>query len=408
MREPTSGAPDSTDALYNRSRAMKVLSDERRDGLVASSAENVTYLTGFDCPSPYMRREVQVFAVATADGRGRPSLVMPASFLAYLVDQPWYGGAVHVYGHPLVTPATDGTMDARDTRVAELLRTVPRHNSAVDALIAALTEAELLASRLALDETGVTPQTWNLLRERLGKADVAAGSTILRRIRMVKTEREVALLRRSSEIIEAAERDMLAAARVGVTEKELEGIIERRVMAEGAIVGYSYLGLGPRGALLRPASENAGRAGDLIRTEMGCTFHHYWSDTGRTAVLGSPSDRQRKLHVALLAGHRATLEALRVGTPASAIFDAAIRAVRAAGFATYERPHVGHGIGLQLYDVPTLSPADHTVLEAGMVINVEIPYYELGFGSMQIEDTLLITDKEPVLLSDAPRDLQVL
>lgn len=155
-------------------------------------------------------------------------------------------------------------------------------------------------------------------------------------------------------------------------------------------------------------SATAGVAGDLIRTEMGCTFHHYWSDTGRTAVLGFPSDRQRKLHAALLAGHRAALDALRVGTAASAVFDAAVRAVRAAGFSGYERPHVGHGIGLQLYDVPTLSPSDHTVMEAGMVINVEIPYYELGFGSMQIEDTLLVTDRQPLLLSDAPRELRVL
>jgi len=408
MHEPTSGVSDGAAALFNRPRAMQVLSDQRRDGLIASSAENVTYLTGFEAPSPYMRREVQVFAVATADGQSWPSLVMPASFLAYLVDQPWHGGAVHVYGHPLVTPPTDGTMDARDSRIAELLRTVPRHNSAVDAVIAALTELDLLDGTLALDETGVTPQTWSLLRERLDKADVAAGSAILRRIRMVKTEREMALLRRSSEIIEAAELDMLAAARVGTTEQELEGIIERRVMAEGATVGYSYLGVGSRGALLRPASGSAARAGDLIRTEMGCTFHHYWSDTGRTAVLGSPSDRQRRLHAALLAGHRAALEALRAGTPASTVFDAAVRAVRAAGFSTYERPHVGHGIGLQLYDVPTLSPTDRTVLEAGMVINVEIPYYELGFGSMQIEDTLLVTDKEPVLLSNVPWDLRVL
>ena len=68
----------------------------------------------------------------------------------------------------------------------------------------------------------------------------------------------------------------------------------------------------------------------------------------------------------------------------------------------------GHGIGLQLYDMPTLAPADRTVLEPGMVLNVELPYYELGFGSMQIEDTLVVTDAEPLLLSRAPRELRVL
>lgn len=408
MQQSASNPSGGDEALYNQPRAVKLLSEEDREALIASSAENVTYLTGFDAPSPYLRREVQVFAVATADGRAKPALVMPASFLAYLVDNGWHGGAVHLYGHPLVTLPAGGQLDPGDRRVAELLQTTSRHATALDALIAALTGMELCEAKLAVDETGMTAPTWRSLQERLTKAHVTAGSAMLRRIRAVKTDREVVLLRRSSEIIESAELEMLAAVRAGVAEKELDEIIQRRVTAEGGSIGYSYLGVGPRGALLRPASASTVRGGDLIRTEMGCTFHHYWSDTGRTAVLGAPSDRHRRLHAALLAGHRAALQATRAGTPASNVFDAAVRAVRTAGFSTYERPHVGHGIGLQLYDMPTLAPADRTVLEPGMVLNVELPYYELGFGSMQIEDTLVVTDAEPLLLSRAPRELRVL
>jgi Xaa-Pro dipeptidase len=90
------------------------------------------------------------------------------------------------------------------------------------------------------------------------------------------------------------------------------------------------------------------------------------------------------------------------------VFEAAVRAVRRSGLPEYRRAHCGHGIGLQLYDAPLLGPRDETVLEPGMVVNIEVPCYELGFGGMQLEDTAVVTDGTPLLLTHAPRDLAML
>ena len=122
----------------------------------------------------------------------------------------------------------------------------------------------------------------------------------------------------------------------------------------------------------------------------------------------APSDRQRRYFDALAAGHRAALDALRSGTPVGDVFDAAVHGVRRSGIPEYHRGHCGHGIGLQLYDAPLVSPSDDTILEPGMVVNVEVPYYELGFGGMQIEDTAVVTDGAPFLLTRAARELRVL
>jgi len=59
----------------------------------------------------------------------------------------------------------------------------------------------------------------------------------------------------------------------------------------------------------------------------------------------------------------------------------------------YSRHHCGHGIGIELHELPNIAPNDDTILEEGMIINIESPYYELGFGGMQVEDTMLVTNK---------------
>ena len=66
-------------------------------------------------------------------------------------------------------------------------------------------------------------------------------------------------------------------------------------------------------------------------------------------------------------------------------------AVRREGISHYKRSHIGHGIGLDGYDAPNIAPTNPETFEEGMVICVETPYYELGFGGLQVEDTLVVT-----------------
>ena len=83
------------------------------------------------------------------------------------------------------------------------------------------------------------------------------------------------------------------------------------------------------------------------------------------------------------------------------------RTAREAGLSDYSRPAYGHGIGREIYDFPSISHGDTTVIEAGMVINVEAPLYELGWGGLQIEDTLVVTETGAAYLADYSRELFV-
>jgi Xaa-Pro aminopeptidase len=87
------------------------------------------------------------------------------------------------------------------------------------------------------------------------------------------------------------------------------------------------------------------------------------------------------------------------------LFAAAVDTIRRAGLPEYRRHHVGHGIGLEMYEAPLLVENSDARLEAGMVINVETPYYESGYGGFQVEDTVLVTENGGELLTAADRSL---
>jgi Xaa-Pro aminopeptidase len=170
----------------------------------------------------------------------------------------------------------------------------------------------------------------------------------------------------------------------------------------------TVIGFGANSAL--PAafpSERALRPGDLVRFDVGCVFKGYHADVARTAVLGEPTDRQQALYDAVDAGVDAALAAIRPGAASRAVFDAAIAAVRGAGLPTFRRHHVGHGIGLEPAETPWVAP-DGPPLQAGMVLRIETPYYELGAAGVHIKETVLVNRGGAAVMNRSNRGLVVL
>jgi Xaa-Pro aminopeptidase len=95
------------------------------------------------------------------------------------------------------------------------------------------------------------------------------------------------------------------------------------------------------------------------------------------------------------------------GRPACDVFNGAVERVRELGIPHYRRHHVGHGIGVEYYDLPILNPRTEIPLETGMIFEVETPYYELGFGGAFIEDTVQVTDSGVKVLTELDRELHV-
>jgi Xaa-Pro aminopeptidase len=145
--------------------------------------------------------------------------------------------------------------------------------------------------------------------------------------------------------------------------------------------------------------------GDLLRFDGGCRYQLYASDIARMAIVGQPTAKQRDYYRAVREGTEAAVASVRAGASCAELFATAVATVRANGIRDYERSHCGHGIGIENYDPPHVTPGSTEVLEAGMVICLETPYYELGWGGVQAEDTLLVTDAGCERFTLQPPDL---
>ena len=225
----------------------------------------------------------------------------------------------------------------------------------------------------------------------------------------MKSAEELKRLERSLEITEKACKKAMESIREGVTELEIHQVFRRTIAEEDAVPVIDSVGAGSHSGFPHVrAGDYKVRKGDLIRFDIGCICNYYHSDTARNAVVGEPNGKQRTYYQAIKAGADRALELVRPGARASEIFEEAVKRVREAGIPHFRRTHVGHGIGIECYDPPFLSPISDHILEEGMVVNIETPYYEMGFGGLAVEDTLVVTKDGYRLLTKAKCDVFVL
>ena len=155
---------------------------------------------------------------------------------------------------------------------------------------------------------------------------------------------------------------------------------------------------------MQPSPDKRLTANSLIRYDVGCLYKGYFADIARTAFFGQPADIHKQRYQAIWEAQEAALNITKPGTRVSELFNVAVEVAR-RGIPEYQRTHIGHGIGLELYEPPSINPASDIVLEEGMVFNVEPPYYELGLGGFQVEDTVVVTDKGFRFLTTLDRGL---
>ena len=278
-----------------------------------------------------------------------------------------------------------------------------------EAITAAVRRLNLGSSRIGIDDRAAPAELRALLAGFNTGTTFLDASAWLLATRSQKLPGEVAALETVARVTETGILSAIAQAGVGVTERELAGIVGRTLVEAGGEPKFIVVTTGSRSALAdTQATNKAIQAGDLLRFDVGCVLDGYWSDIGRTAVIGEPTARQASFYAAMLAGEDAQLATARPGVSASALFDTAVNTVQSTGGPQpYRRQHCGHGIGLDVYEPPIIQPGVDALLEEGMVFCFETPYYELGWGGMMVEDTVVVTQDGIRMLTDRGRGLTV-
>jgi Xaa-Pro dipeptidase len=139
--------------------------------------------------------------------------------------------------------------------------------------------------------------------------------------------------------------------------------------------------------------------------DIGATFDYYCSDMTRTYVAGKPTERQQHIYTVVKRAQDAAFDAMQLGAPVAEVDAAARSVICAAGFGDFFVHRVGHGVGLEVHEPPSMHAQNKDTLKAGNVVTDEPGIYLTGFGGIRIEDTVLITEWGPERLTHGPYSL---
>ncbi|MFI6998496.1 M24 family metallopeptidase [Nocardia sp. NPDC050175] len=235
---------------------------------------------------------------------------------------------------------------------------------------------------------------------------------LVEQLRMVKDAYEIAQLTAACAAGDAGlatllERGLL---RPGRTEKQVARDLEWAMFEHGAdAVSFdTIVAAGVNSAVPHHRPTDAVLAtGDFVKLDFGALIGGYHSDMTRTLVLGKPSDWQREVYALVEASQRAGREALRPGVKVDEVDAASRSVIEAAGHGKLFVHGLGHGVGLQIHEAPGIAKNGTGTLLAGVAVTVEPGVYFPGRGGVRIEDTLVVREGGPELLTNTSKDLTV-
>jgi Xaa-Pro aminopeptidase len=332
------------------------------DALVAFSPDNVTYTAGFVVPSQLSNRFRRTITVLAAGGFAAQVVVNVEEKLA--VEQSRFSRVV---------PYNQFTDHPADV-LADLLE-----------------EAGAGQGRIGIELDYMPADDYLRLAQRLPGAAFTGCKDLYFHARMVKTDEEVAILRRAGVLTERVMGEVIAAIRPGMTEKEVGRRIVDGILAAGCD-GLKYqVGSGIRSGIVNcKPTDKAIAKGDVVRLEVLAELDNYRSNVTRTVVMGRPTAEQQGLWRVLIGARDACRALLRPGTPVRQLYRTYVEVCRQGGIEPTLK-FLGHGIGQTIHEEPYLTDSRDIVLEPNITHTMEPLYMIPGRMGFHVEDMYVIT-----------------
>ncbi len=243
------------------------------------------------------------------------------------------------------------------------------------------------------------------LQEALPDVEWVDASPLLWQMRMVKSAGEIAQVSRACEVTGQAFAKTFEAIQPGMREVEIEGLMRSHMLALGGKAPWVMItsGEGNYDFVSKGGGRRKVESGDMVWMDCGCSVDGYWSDFSRAGVVGGPSPEQEEAQREIYQITHLGVEMVRSGVPVAEIAARCNAAIDELGFTITSdisrlAACVGHGIGLVVTELPTLNEDNPMVLKPGMVVTIE-PGVATMFGTFHIEEIVLVTEKEPRILT---------
>ena len=266
---------------------------------------------------------------------------------------------------------------------------------------------EMDVKRLGFEKEYVTYSQYELFQKKLDVELVPIGG-LIEEIRMVKTNEELAIMKKAAAIADHAFEHIQQYIKPGVKEIDIANELEFFMRKQGAtsssfdiIVASGWRSALPHGV----ASSKTIESGELVTLDYGALYNGYCSDITRTLAVGEIDNRLREIYNTVLEANRLGLQGIKPGITGKEVDSIPRSYIKEQGYGDYFGHSTGHGLGLEVHEGPTLSSRSEQRLKPGMVVTVEPGIYVAGLGGCRIEDDIIITETANERLTYATKEL---
>ena len=233
---------------------------------------------------------------------------------------------------------------------------------------------------------------------------------IVEQIRMLKDKEEIIKMKKAAQITTESLKEVFEIMEPGVRELEIASELAYTMRKKGAQkeAFETIVVSGERSSLPHgKPSEKKINEGELIIIDVGANYHSYNSDITRTIIIGRENKKQKKIFSIVSDAQKASLEFLKPGVKCKEVDFVARDIIAKKGYGKYFGHGLGHGVGLDIHEIPRVSSNDDTILLPGMVVTIEPGIYLPEVGGVRIEDSVLITEEGYEILTWFPKILNL-
>ncbi len=269
-------------------------------------------------------------------------------------------------------------------------------------------------NEIALESERTTVARYNKLKQAFSSFEVTCTGDldkIIDEIRKVKTEEQLENIIKAQRISEKAFEHILSFISTDKTEKEIALELDCFMLKNGAeALSFETIAVSgknssmPHGVPTDKKIEN----GDFITMDYGAVVNFYHSDMTRTVAVGEVSEKQIDVYNTVLKAQNAALDEIMPGKLCKDIDSVARNIIKSKGYGDFFGHGLGHGVGVEIHEKPTLNPSSDEVLEPGHILTVEPGIYLPGEFGVRIEDMVFITENGCRNLTNCNKELIVL
>ena len=269
--------------------------------------------------------------------------------------------------------------------------------------------AEAGVRRLAFEAAGVSYKTFSSLS--VPDLDLVPTTDEVEGLRWIKSPEEISNLGAAQAIADDAFDLITGKLAEGMSEREVAFELDMAMRKGGAeavafdtIVGFGENSAEPH----HGPSERQLQRGDVVKLDFGCVVDGYHSDMTRTVAFGEPPARLREIYEVVRRAQQAGVDAVRAGAVGGDVDAVTREVIGEAGYGDHYTHSLGHGVGLEVHEGPTLRVGSKDVLPEGTVVTVEPGVYVGGLGGVRIEDMVEVTADGCRVIPRTTKDLVVL